>query len=95
MSRVKIPKIHKNIRLDDNIVAWIEMHGEGKNFTVKLENVLNDYIYTIQNREIEVLKLDDQILTKRNQLKEKAIELFDITNDMNKYMRKLKLTLDK
>jgi len=83
---MKDEKIYKGVKLKSSLIEKIEK-VEGKNFTVKLENALDDYFNTAITREMKLADLDAKIKDKQKEFDETRIEMDGIISRMSKITR--------
>jgi len=83
---MKDEKIYKGVKLKSSLIEKIE-EVEGKNFTVKLENALDDYFNTAITREMKLADLDTKIKDKQKEFDETRIEMDEIISRMSKITR--------
>jgi len=83
---MKDEKIYKGVKLKSSLIEKIE-EVEGKNFTVKLENALDDYFNTAITREMKLADLDAKIKDKQKEFDETRIEMDEIISRMSKITR--------
>ncbi len=76
-------KIRKPMRLDEDLVALVEKHGKGNNFTAKMEYILDDYFNTIPEKELRIKELDRRI-------DEKIKEFNKWTDKVNRFYKKFR-----
>jgi len=79
---MKDEKIYKGVKLKSSLIEKID-EVEGKNFTVKLENALDDYFNTEITREMKIADLDEKI-------KQKQKEFYNMTSKMDDAVKEMK-----
>lgn len=87
-------KIRKPMRLDEDLINWIEEHGQGSTFTAKMEFILRDYIYTEKKRQQKLNQLDLKIKNRETEYNRITQEIRQVTRELDSFMRKVSFGID-